>query len=169
MKKIIYILICFLLAIFGLFYGYKNITYIIRDTSFIFLNSDMSESDKKKKDYGIAYLYSRVIKERTNEDARIMIPPADNLFGEISNTLFFRYFVYPRFVVNGNFQISSFDGFDYVVVYKYKNIDLTENIWPNQSIESKKFYSFDANGQVIENSGNYIPESFNGIGGLIEI
>lgn len=160
------------LFVFSIYYGSVSLGYIVRDNLFIAKNLNLSRDEKFSKGLGyIFYNLTKQVTDNTPEDSIIMIAPQTEPYSKTGNVNFFRYFIYPRYAINGELGDNSFDEIDYVLIVRGEkdNAEPERYFWPREKIKAEKVYVFQENGEVYEYIGDYIPSEFNGIGGLIKL
>ncbi len=159
------------LFIFSVYYGSINFGYILRDNIFILSNLNFSKEDKIKKEMGIVYDLTKLVNEKTGETSRILIPPQVTPYDQTGNVGYFRYFIYPRYPVNGGLNSSPLDGIDYVLIVRGEgqNAEPDKYFWPKEYVKAEKIYYIEENGEIREFDGDYFPDKFPGIGGLIKL
>jgi len=159
------------LFIFGIFYGSILLGMVLKENFFILTNLDISQADKFRKEMGVVYDLTQLVSEKTEESARILIPPQISPYDMTGNVGFFRYFVYPRFPVNGGLNNLSLSGIDYVLIARgeAKGAALEFYNWPKEIVKAEKIFILRENGQVEEIRSDYVPEKFEGRWGLIKL
>lgn len=160
-----------LLAIFTGFYGFRSLEGVIQDDLYILENLQMSNSNKIKKEMGIVYDLTKLIDEKTPENSRVLIPPQLTPYIQTGNASYIRYFIYPRYPVNGTMNNFSSKDCNYVLVVRGEgsSAEPGKYFWPKDTIEAEKVYYIKSNGKFAEYDGNYYPNEFPGIGGLIKL
>lgn len=74
---------------------------LINKTWFVVTNMSMSNEEKMIITFGKSiYNYSEFVKANTPPDAVILVPPQDNPWPQTGNVGYFRYFLYPRKLIN---------------------------------------------------------------------
>jgi hypothetical protein len=81
---------------------------------------------------GFLYDYANFIKKNTPSDAVILIPPQGFPWSMTGNALYFRYFLYPRQLINGKEKEPGVD-------FKKENIDYVLLAWGESSISEYGF------------------------------
>ena len=84
---------------------------------------------------------------------------------------YFRYFIYPRYPINGSSTNLSLNGVDYILIVRGEGDKSQPELffWPTEKIKAEKIYYIDMGGTFKETEGDYYPEKFNGLGGLIKL
>lgn len=110
---------------------------------FILKNINLDYDKKMEMAVGnIPYDYAIFIKNNTPSDSAILIPPQGFPWDKTGNAIYFRYFLYPRRLINGGEKDPKVDlkDIDYVLidygetsVFQY---DFT-NIWPKFNVNSE--------------------------------
>ena len=95
------------------------------------------------------YDFAMFIKSNTPENVTILIPPQGYPWPQTSNTAYFRYFLYPRNLVNGGERESKVDlkTIDYVLI-DYGETTISEhgftNIWPKFDVKGEYIVYWDS-------------------------
>lgn len=112
----------------------------ISNVFFIFKNKNLTYGEKMKISVGdLTYDYAVFIKENTESDSTILIPPQGYPWPQTGNKAYLRYFIYPRTLVNGNEKDSKADlsDIDYVLI-AYGETTISEygftNVWPKFNV-----------------------------------
>lgn len=167
-----------------LFYGIIILVlgqYAIRDFNvvkynrpfFILKNINLSYDKKMEMAVGkIPYDFALFIKNNTSPDSTILIPPQGYPWDKTSNVAYFRYFLYPRTLINGNEKDSNTDikSVDYVLI-DYGETDILQygftNVWPKFNVNGEYIIYWNPldgtvrkvdNGKYIYNPDNKIEE-----------
>jgi len=157
---------------FCLFYGSRLLGQMIYDSGFIIANYNLSKDKKNEKELGrIFYDLTILVSEKTDKNSRILVPPQTRPYISTGDCLFFGYFIYPRSCGNGSPTNISTEGYDYVLVVRGEGekAEPEKYFWPRERIEAERVYYIDYDGGFKEYKGDYYPESFPGVGGLIKL
>ena len=143
-KKIVNKYIFSVLVIILIQYLITDIVGIFKSNIGFMLKNPNATYDQKmevvieKKPYDFAMF----IKANTPEDAKILIPPQGYPWPQTGNEAYFRYFLYPRKLFNGNENESKVDAsaVDYVLV-DYGETTISEygftNVWPKFDVKGE--------------------------------
>lgn len=122
-----------------------DFTRIIADLKFIFFNRNLETTEKMKIKVGsFIYDYSQFIKNNTPENATILVPPQNNPWPQTGNVGYFRYFLYPRRLINGQEFDPGIDlrenKIDYVLIAwgESKIEGSHKHGWPKFDLEAEK-------------------------------
>lgn len=94
------------------------------------------------------YNYALFIKNNTPENAKILIPPQGYPWPQTGNKAYFRYFIYPRTLINGNEKDANVDikEVDYVLI-AYGETTISEygftNVWPKFDVKGEYILYWD--------------------------
>jgi len=131
--------------------------YIVKDFNgikgsrpfFILRNINLSYDAKMEIMVGkTSYNYVIFLKENTPEDSTILIPPQGFPWPHTSNVGYFRYFLYPRKLVNGNEKDSKVDlkSVDFVLI-DYGETKISQygftNVWPKFDVDGEYIIYWD--------------------------
>lgn len=106
----------------------------------------LSKDDKLRlKTSGFVYDYAEFVKKKTPEDAVILVPPQGFPWPMTGNVAYFRYFLYPRRLINGDEKETKVDlkkeGVKYVLL-AWGETDATEydytHGWPKFFLPAKR-------------------------------
>jgi hypothetical protein len=130
---------------------------------FILRNISLSYDKKMEMKVGkTPYDYAMFVKDNTSSDSTILIPPQGYPWDKTGNVAYFRYFLYPRKLINGNEKDPNIDikDVDYVLI-DYGETTISEhgftNIWPKFNITGVYIAYWEPNtGNVLrDNTGVY--------------
>jgi len=125
--------------------------YVIKDFEtvrynrpfFILKNINLSYDKKMEMKAGeIPYSFAMFIKNNTQQDSTILIPPQGYPWDKTSNVAYLRYFLYPRNLVNGDEKDSKVSLFyiDYVLI-DYGETNVSQygytNFWPKFGVNGE--------------------------------
>lgn len=146
-------------------FSYENatisITGAIKGDAFVIQNIDMSYDDKMKYTWGgFFYEYMNFIKNNTSENSTIAIPPQESPWLSTGNAGLVRYFLYPRFVINGGYDFLPNKKFEYVLIAKgeWLTDDKSRYGWPKIPVSAEKLVYFNPKTfEASESAINYNP------------
>lgn len=137
-----------------------------------------SYDEKMRKQTGTPfYDYTLFIKENTPSDATILIPPQGYPWPQTGNMAYLRYFLYPRYLVNGREKEAGVDlkkeKIEFVLLAWGESSELQygfTNGWPKFDLKAKQIiYMIDEqNKKIVPGDSRYDPEQKN-LWGLIEL
>ncbi|NMD01318.1 MAG: hypothetical protein GYA62_16575 [Bacteroidales bacterium] len=110
---------------------------------FILNNLQMSENKKMENLVGKTfYTFSEFLVENTESNSTILIPPQGFPWPQSSNIAYFRYFLYPRNLINGKEKSSGteLDGVDYVILDYGETLTSEHgytNVWPKFDVKGE--------------------------------
>ncbi|MEM4326289.1 MAG: hypothetical protein QXU40_03230, partial [Candidatus Pacearchaeota archaeon] len=154
-----------IIVILIVLYSYQNsmvaIIGALRGTAFILQHIKMSDQEKMRYTWGsLFYDYMNFIKNNTPEDATIVIPPQEGPWLSTGNAGLVRYFLYPRFVINGGYDYLPNKKFDYVLLAKGEWLTDKPYLygWPKVSLNAEKIIYFNPETfEATESATNYDP------------
>ncbi len=146
---------------------------IINDLVFIATHPNYSYDQKMEKTWGFYYDYLKFIKENTPPTATILIPPQDGHWLSTGNEWLDRYFLYPRYLVQGSDYNVPSDGYDYVLISKgeWPSADIDWG-WPKVLIKAEYIQYIDPKTlKITKINKNFNPDSSNNMQawGLIKV
>lgn len=116
---------------------------------FILKNLGLTNVQKMEMAMGKTfYDYTIFLKENTQEDSIVLIPPQGFPWSQTGNSGYLRYFLYPRTLVNGgeNEPGTDLNSVDYVLI-DYGETTISEygytNIWPKFDISGEYIIYWD--------------------------
>jgi len=173
----------FMLIFFFILFEIKDIDSTLRMTvgpaREALLFSRFDRETRLRKKFGFLYDYAQFIKENTPDNSTILIPPQDYPWPMTGNVLYFRYFLYPRQLLNGGvYELGEnfSEEIDFVLLAKgeLKIEGKYDYGWPKVEVNADKIIviqEFKADGAVVseEKTGPYNPEKNDYLGkwGLI--
>lgn len=168
-----------IVVICAFYYVLNNATQVLNSISinFSYITTHMNNSYDQKMSYywGFFYDYSQFVKNNTQRDSIIVIPPMVAPWSDLGNGVLIDYFLYPRKVINGGLYSLPETSFDYIMVARGKStwgINDSEYGWPKQKIKTDEVIYFDQKENKITTVvGDYDPVTGNNYGGwgLIKI
>lgn len=125
----------------------QTLNLVIKDTMFIIFHSQYSYEMKMKEFWGEYYNFIIFVKENTEENATILIPPQEYPWLFEGNGALDRYFLYPRKLLSASriINVQEVGQVDYIIISKgfaSQNIEEYE-LWPMQPIKSKSYLFVD--------------------------
>lgn len=173
-----------------LFYGIILLVlgqYVVKDFNivkynrpfFVLKNIDLNYDKKMEMVMGnIQYDFAIFVKDNTSPDSVILIPPQGFPWDKTGNIAYFRYFLYPRKLINGNEKDPNVNirNVDYVLIDYGEESRLQygfTNIWPKFNVDGEYIIywnPFDGTVKKIEN-GRYVYDPYNKIDvwGIIKV
>jgi hypothetical protein len=126
----------------------------------------------------IPYNFAIFIKNNTPESSAILIPPQGFPWDKTGNIVYFRYFLYPRKLINGGEKDPgvNINNVDYVLI-DYGETNIFQygftNIWPKFNVDSEYIIywnPFDGTVKKIENKKYvYDPDNKTDVWGIIKV
>ncbi len=165
----------------------KDILFTVRSSAKTISESigyiNKSKEEKMRDRFGVVYDFARFIRENTPENSYILIPPQEYPWPMTGNVLFFRYFLYPRRLINGGTYEVGVDivneKIDYILIAKGElKLDCCgfDYGWPKFKFSGEKIIlvdTYDEKGKATteEMPGEYDPKTFSDTSGwgLIKI
>lgn len=124
----------------------KNMTKVFVE---IIQNPRASYGEKMSKRYSGSFEYFQLVKQHTEDDASIIIPPQLYPWGTVGNGGMAKYFLYPRRVYNGAYDDLLRDNFEeefnYVMIARgtWLYSEYTDDGWPRVDVEAESVTYFD--------------------------
>jgi|GEM_PF-1575108 hypothetical protein len=165
-KTVTNLVLCVLITYFTLSYLAANLTTTFAiEQSFnrmMLQEPTTSKSEKMRSIWGVTYDFAEFVNDNTPPDSLIAIPPRSNDHPTVGNAQLFRYFVYPRQIINqldGNKEILPDGDFQYIVIAKNFQPTESDTFWPNFSISASEviIYNPDDNQAQSSHYENYTP------------
>lgn len=126
----------------------KNTTFTIKATY----------DEKMSAVWGNEYYFWKYIVDHTPPDATIYVPPQEFPWGTIGNAGLVRYFLYPRRVVNMNWNQVTVPKNSYIVVaWGDWAIGAEKYGWPKVNIPAKGTWYFTSDNKAEYVEGDYLP------------
>ena len=153
----------------------KTVDAAMYSNVYILTHLNSSYDYKMAERWGVYYDYIKFVKENTEEDSSILIPPQALPWYSTGNAGLDRYFLYPRLLGNGSYDGSiDFDKYDYVMLVwgEWNDAPRERYGWPKMKVRAEKVIYFNPETkQTKEVGGNYNPKdsSIEGVWGIIKI
>jgi hypothetical protein len=124
----------------------------VNSNLYVFTHINDSYDDKMRAKWRFLYDYTMFVKEYTEEDAKIVIPPKEAPWLETGNEGLMRSFFYPRKVVSGKYDALPEEDFDWVLINRGRWLvdDQTRYGWPKVYLEAEKIIYIDPLTREIE-------------------
>lgn len=163
------IFIC--LSVFTGFYGLRSLEGVVRDDVYIASNLHVTKEDKFRREMGFVYDLALLVNKKTELPSKVLIPPQTSKCIPTVDLRYLSYFIYPRYLES----VSPIDilvnetGYILIIRGEEKYASQNECLWPSQPINADKVYYVNPDRSFGEYRGNYDPNNFPGIGGLIKL
>lgn len=163
----------FLLLVYFIENLSQTLPLAIKNDLYIFTHLDDSYDDKMRKTLGFYYDFMRFVDDYTEEGAVIVLPPNKSPWLSEGNPNLSRYFLYPKYVLNGEESSLPGEDFDYVVVAKGSwDREGKSKGWPRFFVEAKRVFFYSGTTKEVKVvNGDFYPELMDLYGGwgLIEV
>lgn len=137
-------LLVILVFTFVTFNSLSIIDLFISNYSDILSNPLISYEEKQNKKVPL-YNFFQFIKNSTESNSTILIPPQESPWLTVGNEGFIRYFLYPRNLVKGKIDNNDLDNIDYIILAKgsWHVDDISQYGWPRESIDNVEILLYD--------------------------
>lgn len=120
----------------------------IKKNVFIVKHIDYNYFQKMNEQWGLSYRYLLFVKENTEENSSIVIPPQTTIWYATGNAGIVRYFLYPRILASPGYTFGKFSdyyNYDYVLISWGEWPDGNKNDygWPKEKINAEKIIYWD--------------------------
>lgn len=137
----------FLLIFFSLFSLLdKTFKEALEKNVYVIKNINDNYDQKMLKQWGIFYSYMMFVKNNTEEDSTMLIPPQTWTWYKTGNVGLVRYFLYPRKLGNGDYdKLPDLKNYDYIFLAwgELPNGNKDDYGWPKVKIDSEKIIYWD--------------------------
>ena len=98
-----------------------------------------------QKKLGTFYNYMVFVKDNTEENSRIIIPPQEEPWLSVGNRFLVRYFLHPRIIIQGQYENNPSVKADYILISEggWTASDPVRYGWPKVFVAAEKIVYFD--------------------------
>lgn len=157
--------------------GLTTIKNAIGNDIYILTHVDASYDEKMEAAWGFYYDYMKFVSEYVTPESVILAPPQEEPWLTVGNAGLDRYFVYPAYVINGEFNTLNNNDkkYQYILIAHGDALvaDSSRYGWPKVSIKAEKIWYYDPitkKTSEVDNKTYYPNDKINnGAWGLIKI